>query len=57
MSTMHATGRKGFDMKHPKYAGRSSEGGEGSEVLEGIIRFLRIDLRLIKTPKADSIVI
>jgi hypothetical protein len=51
---MHATGRKGFDMKHPKYAGRSSEGGEGGEVLEGYIRFLGIDLRLIKTPKTEN---
>jgi hypothetical protein len=47
-------GEKGFDMKHPKYAGRSSEGGEESEVLEGFIRFLGIDSRLIKTPKTDS---
>lgn len=23
---MHAAGEKGFDVKHPKYAGRSSEG-------------------------------
>lgn len=53
-STMHATRRKGFDMKHPKYAGRSSEGGEGSEVLEGFIRFLGIDLRLIKPPKTEQ---
>jgi hypothetical protein len=41
-------------MKHPKYAGRSSEGGEGSEVLEGFIRFLGIDLRLIKPPKTEQ---
>lgn len=51
---MHATGRKGFDMKHPKYAGRSSEGGEGSEVLEGCIRFLRIDSPLTKAPKTEG---